>query len=105
MSESKTRPPTTARRRRLERLREGKGWGLGLGTDEPRTALTLRLRGTRRSTLARMSESVVGPGEKGWGQTPAGSDPWAFALRPNRLLLVGPDENSCGQTLAVRTVA
>jgi hypothetical protein len=35
-----------ARRLSVERLREGNGWGLGLGTDEPRTALT-RLRGTR----------------------------------------------------------
>ena len=47
MSESSTRPTTTSRRRRVERLREENGWGLGLGTDEPRTALTLRLRATR----------------------------------------------------------
>jgi hypothetical protein len=47
MSESSTRTPTAARRRMVERLREGKGWGLGLDADEPRTALTLRLRGTR----------------------------------------------------------
>jgi len=39
------------RRLSVERLREGNGWGLGLGTDEPRTAVT-RLRGTRMSYVS-----------------------------------------------------
>src|SRR5947208_5690068 len=39
------------RRLSVERLQEGNGWGLGLGTDEPRTAVT-RLRGTRMSYVS-----------------------------------------------------
>jgi hypothetical protein len=50
------------RRLSVERLREGNGWGLGLGTDEPRTAVT-RLRGTRMSYVS-------------WESGEGGSDRW-----------------------------